>query len=123
MGHAYVGLSRVFTSASIAMYTTQEKVLDGAVTMVNVVYPEMLTDHDRSIAKEHSSNKVTYDMSHLDETTRSIFTLDDVFVRYKQRKTTASEQVERLVSRSLAHRNELYKLSMGDYDNLPSHRI
>ena len=69
---------------SIAMYTTQEKVLDGAVTMVNVVYPEMLTDHDRSIAKEHSSNKVTYDMSHLDETTRSMYSFDISIGRLQQ---------------------------------------
>ena len=61
-------------------------------------------------------------MNHLDDAQRSIFSLDDAFVRYEHRKTTAREQVERLVSRLLNHRNESYKLSMGDFDNLPPHK-
>ena len=39
MGHAYVGLSWVLTSTSIAIYTKKEMVLDNAATIVNVVYP------------------------------------------------------------------------------------
>ena len=85
-------------------------------------FPEILTEHDKALASENSSHRVLYDMNHLDDAQRSIFSLDDAFVRYEHRKTTAREQVERLVSRLLNHRNESYKLSMGDFDNLPPHK-
>lgn len=118
MGHAYVGLSRVFSSNSIAVFLSKEKILDSAPTIVNVVYPEMLTPHDKEIALQENEQKRFYNTTHLDDESKLNFKLGDIFVHYNKKKLSAREQAERLVARSLLHRNELYKLSMGDYENV-----
>jgi hypothetical protein len=41
-GHLYVSMSRATDVDNTAFFCNEEQVLDGAVSVVNVVYPEMM---------------------------------------------------------------------------------
>jgi hypothetical protein len=112
MGHAYVAATRVTSFKNIAILNTEEQVLDNAPTLVNVVYPELLTEHDRII----NPPLYQYDISTHSFEIQERFKLCEahVFNKLKFKQNTPSEQAIRLVvSMPLTKRKDLYKLAMG----------
>ena len=45
-GQEYVGLSRATDVSKVAMFCTLDQLYDDSVTVVNIVYPELLKDDD-----------------------------------------------------------------------------
>ena len=107
MGHTYVALTRVTAYKDIAILNTVEQVLDGSPTIVNVVYPELLTDEDKIV---HPPS-YDYDMTNHSENIRLQHKLCEarVFNKLKFNTNSPSEQAKRLVASSipLSKRKEL----------------
>lgn len=112
MGHTYVACSRVTSFKNIAILNTTNQVLDNAPTIVNVVYKELLTEHDRIIDPE----VFTYDISDKPEEIQQLFKLCDrhIFDKLKYKLNSSSKQARQLVaSMPLERRQEIYKLALG----------
>ena len=112
MGHTYVANSRVTSFKNIAILNTPEQILDLAPTIVNVVYKELLTEHDTIDNPE----VFKYDISTRSEDIQKQFKLSDahIFNKLKYKTTSPSEQAKKLIINiPLSRRKEIYKMAMG----------
>jgi len=112
MGHTYVANSRVTSYKNIGILNSPEQILDLAPTIVNVVYKELLTEHDTI----YNPEVFKYDISNRSAEIQKQFKLSDahIFNKLKYKNNSPSEQAKELiVNIPLQRRKEIYQMAMG----------
>jgi hypothetical protein len=111
MGHTYVATTRVTSFKNISILNNPEQIVDNAPTIVNVVYPELLTDHDKLV----NPPVFTYDISSHSDKFQEQHKLCEahIFNKLKFKANTPMEQAKILiVSIPYIKRQALYKMAL-----------